>query len=195
MDMPVLIQQAQLPVTRILIAALLALGLGLVPVLGGRLHLFDLIHRKRALSAAGGASVAYVFVHLLPSFARWQSAILSTEIGFLSYLERHAYLVALLGLVTVYGLEQTAQVSRERGRTRRGHDATSERVFWLHIGFYSFYSAIIGYLLLYEEGQTWPQLLFYWLAMAMHFLVLDSSLRDHHKQAYHDMGRWILGGR
>jgi hypothetical protein len=35
-------------------------------------------------------------------------------------------------------------------------------------------------------------LFFFFLAMALHFLVNDYGLRRDHKQAYHDTGRWLL---
>lgn len=42
-----------------------AIGFAVLHVLGGRLHFLDRAPRRGLLSAAGGVSVAYVFVHLL----------------------------------------------------------------------------------------------------------------------------------
>jgi predicted membrane protein len=37
-------------------------------------------------------------------------------------------------------------------------------------------------------------LFFFFLAMALHFVVNDFGLRENHKHAYHKVGRWILAG-
>ena len=45
--------------------ALIAIALALTHLFGGKLHLAK-VPRNRWLSGAGGVSVAYVFVHILP---------------------------------------------------------------------------------------------------------------------------------
>ena len=42
---------------------------------GGRLHFLTYVHRSKWLSFAGGALVAYVFLHLLPEVASAARAI------------------------------------------------------------------------------------------------------------------------
>ncbi len=52
------------------IAALIAaLGLAAVHLFAQRMRFIALVPRSRWLSAAGGVSVAYVFVHVLPELA------------------------------------------------------------------------------------------------------------------------------
>ena len=98
-----------------LVPSLLAtLSLAAVHIFGGKLRFLDVIPRSRVLSAAGGVSVAYVFVHLLPELAAGQ-----------------------------------------------------------------------------RELQA-ANLIWYSIAMLLHFLVNDYGLRHDHPRAYHRTGRWLL---
>jgi hypothetical protein len=74
--------------------------------------------RSRWLSAAGGVSVAYVFVHLLPDLAEEQETLREATGERFAFLEYHVYLVALVGPAAFYGLERAAKLSRGRGRVR-----------------------------------------------------------------------------
>lgn len=94
--------------------------------------------RSWLLSAAGGVSVAYVFVHLLPEIAEAQATVEGSASTLLAGFERHAYVIALVGLAVFYGLERAAITSK---RSRRDADApsaeeepTSAGAFWLSMG-------------------------------------------------------------
>ena len=174
-------------VNTLALSALIAIGLALTHLFSGKLR-FTPIPRSRWLSAAGGVSVAYVFVHILPELNQHQAVLEEVEAGAISYLEHHVYLIALLGLTIFYGLERIAKLSRQRGKG----DVTSSGVFWLHIASFSIYNALIGYLLLHREQPGIISLLLFSFAMALHFVVNDSGLREHHKQIYDRIGRWIL---
>jgi hypothetical protein len=43
---------------------------------------------------------------------------------------------------------------------------------------------LIGYLLLYREVETLQNLIFFFLAMALHFVVTDYGLEEDHKGQY-----------
>ena len=88
-----------------------------------RLRFLDGTPRSIWLSLAGGVSVAYVFVHLLPELAEGQEAIAEAAGEGLAFLKQHVYLVALLGLATFYGLDRLATESRRRNRLASGLDA------------------------------------------------------------------------
>ena len=51
---------------------------------------------------------------------------------------------------------------------------------------------VIGYLLLHREETGLYSLLTYGVAMAMHLIVTDQSLREQYYPAYDGPGRWIL---
>jgi zinc transporter ZupT len=176
----------------ILLSGLLAVGLALIHLLASRLRFLHALPRNRWLSFGSGVSVAYVFVHILPDLSEAQETIresLNTEIGF---LEHHVYLVALLGLAAFYGLERAANLSRHQNRKTSNKDVTSPGFFWLHIASFAVYNALIGYLLVHREVPGFTSLLLFSIAMALHFVVNDYGLREHHKKMYDQTGRWIL---
>lgn len=157
-----------------------------------RLGFIRLEPRSQVLSAAGGVSVAYVFVHLLPEIAEAQEAIGEVAGGAIASIERHAYLFALVGLVVFYGLERAAVASRGDAR-RSGGEATAPGIFWISTISFAVYNALIGYLLL-ERSRDSPlvELVLFALALALHMVVNDLGLRGHHKSRYDRWGRWIL---
>ncbi len=169
------------------LSLLLSLGLAAVHLFGGRLRFVDAIPRSVWLSGAGGASVAYVFVHLLPELAEHQETLAAASEG-LAFLKAHVWLVALLGLSVFYGLERAGQVTEEPDAS----EAAERRVYWLRIGSFALYNAIIGYLLLHREDPTLGALLIYASAMALHFVVNDYGLRQDHPRLYWHTGRWVL---
>lgn len=145
--------------------------------------------RKGWLSAAGGVSVAYVFVQLLPEVAAAQAAIGETDAaGALPYLESHAWLLALVGLAIFYSLEMHAQRIKARGGTGQ----TSDTVGRIHIGSFAVYNAVLGSLLLQQAERDLWSLVTFTVAIGLHLLVNDASLRAHHGRIYHDVGRWVL---
>lgn len=146
--------------------------------------------RSKFLSIAGGISVAYVFLHLLPELGEYQQEFEGSVEGF-EFLESHIYIIALLGLVVFYGLEQLAKNSKRQG-DQKGTYKASSGVFWLHISSFALYNAIIGYLLLRGEYESEWGMLFYFIAMGIHFITNDKALRSAHKDDYDRYGRWLL---
>lgn len=170
----------------------LAIGLALVHLFACRLRLLRSTPRSRWLSLGSGVSVAYVFVHILPDLSKAQETVQQHFDAKIAFLEHHVYLVAMLGLVAFYGLERAANNSRKRNQAEGDGDVTSAEVFWLHIASFALYNALIGYLLVHREAPGRMSLLLFAIAMALHFLVNDNGLREHHKKMYDKLGRWIL---
>jgi hypothetical protein len=123
------------------------------------------------------------------------------------FAERHVYLVALAGLAIFYGLDKLAKRSRgqraegegddDDGRSGRDPDtpeaaATSPGVFWVHMASFALYNLLIGYLLVRGERRSEATLLFFTVAMGLHFVVTDFGLAEDHKTPYHRIGRWVL---
>jgi hypothetical protein len=172
------------PVARVpTVAAVLALGLAVVHLTAGRLELLPSRYRRGLLSAGGGASVAYVFVLILPEIGEEAAAVAESGVGFLA--EQLVFLVALAGFVAFYGVE--VAVSR-RGTPAAGADA----VYWAHVGVFAAYSAVVGYLLFHQERPGLSNLFFYALAMALHFAVTDYGLHRHHGEVFDTGGRALL---
>ncbi len=178
-----------------LLQLLIVAALALVHLFAGRLRFLGGLPRSRWLSAAGGTSVAYVFIHVFPELAAAQQSI-GRSLGAGTRFEHHAYLMALLGLTVFYGLERSVK-SRQHSRGERpgsdeGETTTGAAVFWLHIGSFALYNALVGYLIVHREEQTLRGLLFFGVAMTLHFLVNDYGLRQDHKDTYKRVGRWLL---
>jgi hypothetical protein len=167
----------------------------LIHLYAGKLRFLQVIPRSRWLSLASGISVAYVFVHVFPELAKAQET-LRAEVESFRFLEHHAYLVALFGMTVFYGLERMVKASQARRGEKLPHTGSESSVgpgvFWLHIGSFAVYNALIGYMLLHREEQDLRGLLFFGAAMAFHFLVNDYGLREDHRNTYHRVGRWVL---
>jgi hypothetical protein len=176
------------PVPILIIAA----GLGLIHVFAGKLRFLHVVPRSRWLSFAGGISVAYVFIHLLPELKTFQDTLRAAADGVLSFLDHHAYLIALTGLAVFYGIERSTKQSRKQTREATGKDVSSVKIFWISITAFACYNVLIGYLLVAESGRSLGNLFFFALAMALHFIVNDYGLREHHKDLYIHYGRWLL---
>ncbi len=122
---------------------LAALGfLAFLHLIAARLRFLDVVPRSRWLSAAGGISVSYVVVHLLPELARGQEAVEAD--GALGFLEGHVYIVALLGLALFYGVELASRRHASRG-------GSPSSAFWLSMGSFAVYNAVVGYLVVHRE--------------------------------------------
>lgn len=174
-----------------LYTGLAALLLALVHLFAEKLN-FTALPRSKWLSFAGGVSVAYVFVHLLPELAEWHE-VLREESQTLAFLRHRSYIIALLGVAVFYGLERTAKLSSESERDTRNEEMPrSIRVFWVHIALFALYNFLIGYLLVSKEDGSVTPLLWFTVAMAFHFLVNDYGLLDHYHDAYRSRGRWIM---
>jgi hypothetical protein len=180
------------------LAGTLSLLLAAIHAAAWRLRSLGVAPRSRWLSAGSGVSVAYVFVHILPDLAESQRTLRATAGGVLPYAEHHVYVLAMLGLMTFYGLERLAKQSKSGALVTGGatgvksEEATGPGVFWVHIGSFAVYNALIGYLLSHRERPGLTSLLFFFLAMATHFLVNDHGLRQDHKGRYDRYGRWLL---
>ncbi len=144
--------------------------------------------RSMWLSVAGGISVAYVFVHILPELAAHQR-----ELGErlsdgrpAAALGSHVYVVALLGLGLFYGLENWLR------RSKLNAQAQSVDRFWIHLGSFAVYNLLVGYLLVHDEEQSLTGLALYAFALGVHFIVNDQAFRQEHGELYDRRGRWLL---
>ncbi|MGR3465325.1 hypothetical protein [Limimaricola sp.] len=170
-------------------AALVAILFAAVHLLSPKLVFLDRTPRSVWLSAAGGVSVAYVFVHLLPELAEFGEHATEAVGEVAGPLEGWIYLLALTGLVVFYALERMAKTHAGG----RDHAESEAGVFWLHLGGFAIYNFLVGYLLeeqLREEGVG--GMLLYAVALGLHFVVNDRALFAHHGHQYLQKGRWLL---
>ena len=174
-----------------LLAAALLVSVHLVVA---RLRFLEGTPRSRWLSFAGGVSVAYVFVHLLPELAEAQEHLSEVDNRLLEWIDRDVYVLALLGLVLFYGLDRIVVVSTKMGREESDKEATEHGLFWIHLSSFTVYNVITGYLIAHREDESALGLLFFAVAMALHFVTTDYALRKDYQAAWHRLGKWILSG-
>jgi zinc transporter ZupT len=168
------------------------LALALLHFFGSRLSFLSSVPRSIWLSVAGGVSVSYIFLHLFPELQEGQEQI-AQAFGAYDFLQHHIYLLALIGLVVFYGLERAVVSSKEEqpGKPEREH-GIDNGVFWLHIGSFAIYNALIGYSLFQREEGPLREIILFSVAMALHFVVNDIGLQEHHQEKYQRRGRWVL---
>lgn len=147
-------------------------------------------YRPRMLSAAGGASLAYVVVLVLPEINEAVLDAVESAAGSAGFFGREVevYVVVLAGFLSFYTVHALAS------RTTDGETDDSSVTFWAHIASFAAYNALIGYLVFHQERSGLTALALYAFAMALHFLVTDAGLRRHHGRTYHRIGRWLLAG-
>ncbi|MGY8996166.1 MAG: hypothetical protein ACKVH7_06980 [Alphaproteobacteria bacterium] len=157
-------------------------------------HLRGLHGKQRSgwLSFGGGVAVTYVFLHVLPELTE-HNEILAHDNPSLDWLaDRIVYLLALMGLITFYGLDRAVTTSRRTQRAATGVDEAHNTIFWINVGAFAVYNFLIGYLLLNREDHSLQALALYAVAMGLHFLTGDYGLFDQHKKLYQSRVRWVV---
>ncbi|ARS91824.1 hypothetical protein B1756_11850 [Natrarchaeobaculum aegyptiacum] len=153
------------------------------------------VSEDAALSATGGVSVVYAFVHLFPELDERRTAIegvhVSAGIVDWTLAAHHVYAIAFLGLALFYGLERLAQVAETLEGELGSAAPHVEPVFWVHVGGFAVYNAFIGYALVGGETGADNVTLFA-VAMAVHLYGNDRALEGRHRAAYQEVGRWVL---
>jgi len=120
--------------------------------------------RRRALSAAAGVSIAYVFVHMLPELSEaGRTFVEATAHRRLPTPELRVYVSALSGFVLFYGLEHLVKWSRVTGRKNSPDYGGSDPVFLLHIGGFALYGWLVSYLMVRSISETPIPILLYTL--------------------------------
>ena len=148
--------------------------------------------RPRALSAAAGISVSYIFLELLPDLSDRQ--VLIETRGILPELEHHVYILALVGLTVFFAVETTSRKSSGRSVGSGISEVTGNGAFWFSMISFVVLNASIGYAVAIPGDEAVKPLWLFVLAMGLHFLANDSSLVEHHGERYERTGRWLLVG-
>jgi hypothetical protein len=165
-------------------------------VLGRRLQFGVKAHRRRSFSLGAGIATAYVFVHLLPELSRVQEIFTkaAADRG-LPFPAGRVYTSALAGFILMYGMEHLVAWSRKPGE---GEEAAGEKegdlVSWVHMGGFFLYCALVSYTMARESERGSLFLIFYLVAMSLHFLGTDHTLRREYGGWYDSRGKWILAG-
>ena len=130
------------------------------------------------LSAGGGIALAYVFIDLLPKLCLNDQVV--SHAGIFPYVERHVFIMALLGFLLFFSID--------RIHTRMGERET----FWISIASYSLFNFLVGYAVVDQENPEVQPLGLFTFAMALHYFVNDSTLCEEHGDQYSKEGKWWL---
>ncbi len=165
-----------------LFSFLSVLLLAVVHLLSTRIHGLDRFWHHRLLSAAGGTSVAYVFIKLLPELSEGQALLTKTFAGTFPYLEKHVYILALVGVIFTYGIEQWRHKKTELGKV----------AFWSNLLAAAFLNFLIGDAIADQSDREVRPLTLFVIAMGLHNLVNDQTLRDIDEYSFKRFGNGIL---
>ncbi len=165
--------------------------LSLVHLFGSKFRFLLGVPRSIWLSGAGGVSVAFVFMHLFPELHEGQQHLVRSDL-WSNGEQHHVYMISLIGLSVFYGLERAVVHGKRKEQKDEKWDDDPPGIFWLHIASFSLYNAFIGHLVFRQEQDADGTIVLFTVAMALHFLVNDLSLLNHHENDYRKYGRWCL---
>lgn len=186
-----------------LLPPLLALaGLIAVHLVTHLLRFLDGVPRSPYLSAAGGVSLAYVFLHLLPEIAEGQE-MLDASAGEDAWFGFGMYAVALAGLIAFFAAERMVRDDGRAGREALANDGEADTsaspAFWVHMASFTVYNAVTGYLLVHraaspegDEASPLVSMAVFALAMGLHFLLTDFGLSRDFQRSWRRIGRWLV---
>lgn len=178
------------------VGLLLAVGLAILHSFLVRISLpHRWISQAQWLSFAGGVSITYVFLEVFPELSYSQTMLAEySQVPALAYIEHHAYLLALIGLVLSYGLNSYAAKTKSDQSAGESTLQASQWAFWLHITSFAVLNSIVGYLLQNLSEHSLTQCVLFFVAMALHFFIIDHHLREHHERLYDRGAAWLLTG-
>lgn len=164
-------------------------------VWGKKLQVGVKAHRRRWLSLGAGIATAYVFVHLLPELSRVQEIFTKTTADKgLPFPQSRVYTSALAGFILMYGLEHLVSWARKPREGEAAGEESRNLVSWVHMGGFFFYCALVSYTMVRESERGSLFLIFYLVAMSLHFLGADHALRWEYGRWYDSRGKWVLAG-
>lgn len=151
-------------------------------------------HEAAVVSAAGGISVAYVFLHLLPEVAAGARVVgesVGDLVAHVPVQELLVFLVALAGFTVFYVAERYAA---RHGSARHGGAGASSSAFGVHLAAFAVYNVAVAYTLPERVEEDTLSAAVFTLAVAVHVLVVDRGLAEHHPRRYGHVGRFVLAG-
>lgn len=140
--------------------------LAMIHLFANQAKVLGWVWHGKFLSFASGISFAYVFVDLLPALAKGEPVLKTTFQDFVPYLDRHTYLIALLGILFYYGVQSHQSLHQKR---------------WLLLSGYFLSNFFIGASLSDSTNPEIQPLALFTIAIGMHYFVRDhiSGISDH----------------
>lgn len=151
---------------------------------------------RRFLSFAGGISVAYIFVELLPELEHARKLFLKATAGMgFSFGEQRIYLAALAGFILSYGLHHWASLSRlplENQFHEKKKLKGINKGLYISVTEFFLYSWLITYLLGFQLREGAVPVVLYVIAMSLHFILVDFYLLMEYGILYNKVGKNVL---
>jgi hypothetical protein len=145
------------------------------------------------ITASAGASVAYVWLHVIPELCEAQGTFTSmTRDMRLPLPEFRIYLSALLGFVLFYGLEHMSWPRVHPPGTETGQPGRENLIYKVRLGGFVAYGGLVSYLMVRDSNRGLLSLLTFFLAMGLHFIVVNHSFNEEYGDTYDRSGRWLL---
>ena len=132
----------------------------------------------RFLSAAGGIAIAYVFVDLLPKLGKSDQIVREALAGMFPLIEKHVYVMALIGFLFYFAVDRGQFLLKERGR------------YWLSILSYALFNFLIGYAVVDKDDPEVRPLVLFTFAITLHYFMIDYSLGK--EGTYGHKEKWAL---
>ena len=162
-------------------------------VFGKWLKLRSESRSRHWITASAGASVAYVWLHIIPELSEAQGAFINmTHDARLPLPEFHIYLSGLFGFVVFYGLEHMSWSRVYLTRRDNGQTGRENLIYKLRLGGFLAYGGLVSYLMVRDSERGLLSLLTYLLAMGLHFVVVNHSFSEEYGDKYDRAGRWVL---
>ena len=145
------------------------------------------------ITASAGASVAYVWLHIIPELSEAQGTFTSiTRDMRLPMPEFRIYLAGLLGFVLFYGLEHMSWSRVDLAGRASGQTGRENLIYKLRLGGFVAYGGLDSYLMVRDSERGPLSLLTYLIAMGLHFIVVNHSFGEEYGDKYDRGGRWLL---
>jgi hypothetical protein len=141
------------------------------------------------VSFGAGISLAYVFLHVLPALDVVRGAYVESTLIPIWYGGRGIYLLALIGFLAFYSVDNVSSRLRRTAGT-----GPSQLAFRLQVGGFAAYLWLMGYLVLHTLEDTTRSTLLFAVAIAFHLIGVDHDLRRKHGAPYERIGRFVLAG-
>ena len=155
------------------------LVLAAVHLFANQAKILGWVWHGRFLSFAAGISFAYVFVDLLPELEKGQPVLKETFDHFLPYLDKHAYLIALFGVLFFYGFHTQSPNHPERN-------------FWISTSGYLIFNFFVGASLSDSSNPEIQPIALFTIALGMHYFIRDHSASLENDVIYEKQARWML---
>lgn len=153
--------------------------LAIIHLFANQAHVLGWVWHGRFLSFAAGISFAYVFVDLLPALEKGQPLLKEVIDPVIPYLDHHAYLVALCGVLVFYGL-------------RLSFPQHPKRKFWMNLGGYLVFNFFVGASLADALNPDIQPLILFTTAIGLHYFVHDHSVMQDETVSYERCCRYLL---